>query len=197
MRNIILTGFTGTGKTTIGQRLAQALDVPFVDMDRLIEERQGRAIREIFAQEGEPYFRQQEAEMCQELSLWQGYVIATGGGTLVNEDNLNVFASRENLVICLDCEARVVWRRLANANDRPLLDSTDAKEKRERIFALFEQRKEAYARIEQHIDTTSCAIEDIVQRIIATAQMQVEPEEHLLPPTFPPLPPFAAQERKR
>lgn len=197
MRNIILTGFTGTGKTTIGQRLAQALDVPFVDMDRLIEERQGRTIREIFAQEGEPYFRLQEAEMCQELSLWQGYVIATGGGTLVNQDNLNVFTSRENLVICLDCEARVVWRRLANANDRPLFDSTDAKEKRERIFALFEQRKEAYARIEQHIDTTSCAIEDIVQSIIATAQTQVGAGDSLFPPTFPPRPSFVVQERKR
>src|SRR4051812_8953129 len=85
--NIILCGFMGTGKTTIGQRVSARLDWQFIDTDQVIEARQGRLIREIFAQDGEPAFRRLESELCLELSSWRHMVIATGGGIVLNPDN--------------------------------------------------------------------------------------------------------------
>ncbi|NJN68189.1 MAG: shikimate kinase [Chloroflexaceae bacterium] len=165
MRNIILTGFAGTGKTTIGQEVARRLGFPFVDMDWLIEERQGRTIGEIFATDGEPFFRQLEADLCHEIGQWQGYVIATGGGTLVNPDNLARLAP-DNLVLCLDCDAEVLWQRLASASDRPLIGSADRDEKKAQLLRLLSQRQSAYARIERHLDTTGWNMDAIVGEIV-------------------------------
>ena len=157
-RNIVITGFMGVGKSTVGQALAQKLNYEFVDMDDLIEERQGRTIREIFETEGETFFRQLESALCRELSGRQGQVIATGGGALVNPENLAIFSAR-HLVICLDCDPEVLWLRLAAAENRPMLDSDDRKE---RLFALLAQRQPAYASIEHHIDVTRRSPEAIV-----------------------------------
>jgi len=79
-RNIILTGFMGTGKSTIGQFLAAELRRDFVDMDTVIEQREGRPIPQIFAADGQPYFRRLEAGLCRELAARHSLVIATGGG---------------------------------------------------------------------------------------------------------------------
>jgi shikimate kinase len=161
LRNIVVTGFMGTGKSVIGQNLASKLRYPFLDMDALIEKRQRRTIREIFETEGEAYFRQIEAELCRELAGWQGHVIATGGGTLVSPENQATFAA-ENLVICLDCEPEVLWLRLANARNRPMLDSPD---RQARLMALLEARQPAYAQIKQHVDTSNRPIYEIVAEI--------------------------------
>ncbi len=92
----------GTGKSTVGQLVAAKLGHEFVDMDTLIEQREGRPIPRIFAESGEPYFRQLEAAVCKELATRSGLVIATGGGALVSEPNLRVM-EQSGLVICLDC----------------------------------------------------------------------------------------------
>jgi shikimate kinase len=165
MQNLILTGFAGTGKTMIGQEVARRLGFPFVDMDWLIEERQGRTIREMFETEGEPFFRQLEADLCREVATWQGYVIATGGGTLVNPSNLACL-SPHNLVLCLDCDAEVLWQRLASASDRPLIGSTDQEEKKAQLLRLLAERQAAYARIERHIDTTVWDMDAIINEIV-------------------------------
>lgn len=149
-RNIIITGFMGTGKSTVGPLLADALGWQFVDMDALIEQREGRTIREIFGAEGEPYFRRLETELCRELNGWRERVIATGGGTLVSPQNLAIVAP-QNVIICLDCEPDVLWQRLSTATDRPMLDAADA---RGRLFSLLAERAPAYARIPHHIDVT-------------------------------------------
>ena len=82
MGSIVLTGFMGTGKSTIGCILAQQLEYPFIDMDILLEERQKRTIRSIFKTEGEAFFRRLETDLCRELSHLQRHVVATGGGAL-------------------------------------------------------------------------------------------------------------------
>ena len=161
--SIILTGFMGTGKSTIGRRLGHRLGFRFVDMDGLLEARQGRLIREIFEAEGEAHFRQLEADLCRELAGWRRCVVATGGGALVNPDNLAAFAAR-NLVICLDCDPEELWLRLAQARNRPMLDSHDRKQ---RLLDLLQQRQPAYARIEQHIDTTRRTIEAVVEEALS------------------------------
>ncbi len=149
-RNILLTGFMGTGKSTVAPLLADALGWEFVDMDALIEQRDGRTIREIFSTAGEAYFRRLETELCRELNGWRERVIATGGGTLVNPQNLAIVAP-QNVVICLDCDPDVLWQRLSTATDRPMLDAADA---RARLFSLLAERAPAYARIPHHIDVT-------------------------------------------
>jgi shikimate kinase len=161
--SIILTGFMGTGKSTIGRRLAQRLGFKFVDMDTLLEARQGRLIRDIFEAEGEVYFRNLESQMCRELAGWRHRVISTGGGTLVNPDNLATFTA-QNLVICLDCDPEELWRRLDSARNRPMLDGDDRKQ---RLLDLLQQRQPAYDQIEQHIDTTGRTVEAVVDEALS------------------------------
>lgn len=164
--SIVLTGFMGTGKSTVGCLLAQQLDYPFVDMDSLLEERQKQTIPSIFKTKGEPFFRRLESDLCRELSYCQRYVIATGGGALVNEENLTLF-TRSNLVICLDCAPEVLWQRLASAQDRPMLDSVDNIDRKTRLLTLLANRTPAYARIKHHVDTTDRPVQDIVADVRA------------------------------
>ena len=86
-RNLVLTGFMGTGKTSVGRQVAQRLGRPFVDMDVEIEARTGKSIPRIFAEDGEATFRRIESSLCQELGAQVGLVIATGGGALVDPAN--------------------------------------------------------------------------------------------------------------
>lgn len=162
MRNIVLTGFMGTGKSTVGRALATALDWPFVDLDDLLEQREGRPIRAIFETEGEAHFRQLEAALCREAAAWQQHVIATGGGALTFAHNRAAFEA-ENLVICLTCEPELLWERLAAATNRPMLDSEDRKT---RLLSLLAARQPAYARIQHQVDTGRRSLAEVVAEIL-------------------------------
>jgi shikimate kinase len=162
-RNIILTGFMGTGKTTVGRLVATELQHEYVDMDTLIEQRQGRTISQIFAHQGEAYFRQLEANLCQELAEQEGLVIATGGGALVPEANLRVM-ERSGLVICLDCEPVTLWQRIGQSEGRPMLAEQD-ESRFTRLAALLAHRASAYGRIKHHLDVTYLSPEEAAQRI--------------------------------
>lgn len=163
MRNIILTGFMGTGKSTVGRLVAAKLQREFIDMDTLIEQREGRAITQIFAESGEPYFRQLEANLCRELAAQSELVIATGGGALVPEANLRVM-EESGLVICLDCEPDTLWQRIGQSKNRPMLADQD-EERFARLQTLLEQRAPAYTRIEHHLDVTYLTLEEAAKRI--------------------------------
>jgi shikimate kinase len=99
-KSLVLTGFMGTGKTVIGQIVAQRLGREFVDMDSMIETREGNSIRKIFQTRGEEYFRTREAQLCVELASRENLVIATGGGALIDPSNRERF--RNAFVVCLD-----------------------------------------------------------------------------------------------
>ena len=160
--NIVITGFMGTGKSEVGLEVARRLGREFVDMDALIEQRVGLTIPEIFAQHGEPFFRQQERKLCYELAQKRGLVIATGGGALIPEENRRVLGA-SGVLVCLNCDVDEILRRLAQAEDRPLLNVTD---RRERIEALLAQRREAYNRIPHQIDTTGLTVEEVAEKVI-------------------------------
>jgi shikimate kinase len=170
-QNIILTGFMGTGKSTVGRLVAAKLRQEFVDMDTLIEQREGRAISRIFADEGEPYFRQLEAGLCRELAERKGLVIATGGGTLVAEQNLRVM-ERSGPVICLDCDPSVLWQRIGRSEDRPMLAERDDG-RFTRLAALLEQRAPAYGRIKHHLDVTQLSPEEAARQICEWASQRI------------------------
>ena len=168
MKNIILTGFMGTGKTTVGHQVAEQLQRPFVDMDSVIETRAGKPIARIFSEDGEAAFREMEASLCAELSAQQGLVIATGGGTLVDPTNRERMM-RSATVICLGCEPASILRRLSaeQRTVRPLLSVPDPLS---RIGRLLEERRDAYAAIRWHIDTTHLRPREIVTRVIEAGQ---------------------------
>jgi shikimate kinase/3-dehydroquinate synthase len=166
-RNLVLTGFMGTGKTRLGRELARRLDRPLVDMDALIEARAGKSILRIFAEDGEPAFRRMEADLCRELSAESGLVIATGGGALIDAANRQAMM-RQGVVICLTGDADEIQRRLGqgDALDRPLLDVPDPQAE---IVRLLAERQEAYAAIPWQVDTTGLSVDAVVDRVVQLA----------------------------
>ncbi|MFO7917653.1 MAG: iron-containing alcohol dehydrogenase [Anaerolineae bacterium] len=162
-RNLVLTGFMGTGKSSVGQRVARALERPFVDMDTLIVEREGMSIPEIFRKRGEDAFRRLERELCRELSAREGLVIATGGGALVDDENRRHMEDG-GCVICLDCGAEELVERLGQGEGRPMLRGDDPTERMRELLAA---RRPAYARIPHHVDTTDLSIDQVVERVLA------------------------------
>ena len=108
-QNIVITGFMGTGKTTVGRLLAERLQRRFVDMDVLLAERFGKSIAAIFAEEGEEAFRGAEAALCQDLAAEQGLVIATGGGTLLNEASRAALGA-SGVLVCLTAGEGTILR---------------------------------------------------------------------------------------
>jgi len=149
MKNIVLVGFMGTGKTTVGKLLAEQTGMPLVDMDTQIEKRAGKTINEIFAQDGEPHFRALEREMAQELASKNGQIISTGGGIVLNPDNIADF-EKTGLVVCLLADADTVLDRVRHDSSRPLL----ADDKESKIVELLQSRKHLYESIPHKIDTS-------------------------------------------
>lgn len=162
MKNIVLVGFMGSGKTTVGHLLAKRTGMPLVDMDTLIEERAGKSINEIFAEDGEPHFRRLEREMVRELAAKGGQIISTGGGIVLNPDNIADF-EKTGLVVCLLVDAETVLDRVRHDGTRPLL----ADDKEAKIIELLESRRHLYESITHRIDTRGRASpEPTAQEII-------------------------------
>jgi shikimate kinase len=161
-RNIVLVGFMGTGKTTVGRLLAGRTEMPLVDMDALIEEHAGKSITEIFAQDGEPHFRALEREVVQELSARHGQIVSTGGGIVLNPDNIADY-EKTGLVVCLLASAGEILDRVQHDTTRPLL----AGDKQEKIIQLLDTRRPLYEAIPHQIDTDGLTPEIIAAKIIA------------------------------
>lgn len=162
LNNIVLTGFMGTGKSTIGPLVAETLGWAFVDADDVIEAKVGMTIPEIFDRQGEPGFRQIEASVCVELATRHDHVIATGGGMLVNHGNLAVMRST-GLVICLVAKPDVIEQRLGDGPGRPLAAGWQS---------LYDQRRDAYAVIEHQLETSSGAPEELAREVVRLWQSE-------------------------
>lgn len=162
-RSVILTGFMGTGKSTVGRMLAGRLGLEFVDTDALIEARSGRRIAEIFHEEGELAFRRLEAQIARELAGRRGLVIATGGRMMLDPAN-EAALGQDAHIFCLTAEPEQIIARLAtDAGKRPLLDVPDPAG---RIRELLAQRAERYGRFNQ-IKTDGKTSRQIVEEIIS------------------------------
>ncbi len=163
--NIVLTGFMGTGKTCVGKLLASALGMEFVDTDSEIEKRAGLAIPEIFARYGEGYFRRLEAEVVAEVAARSNCVIATGGGVVLNPENVARLAAR-GVIVLLEARPEVLARRLREAQNRPLLAGYPDLE--ERIASLLAVRNPFYAAAcDFRVDTSDLEPAAVAARILA------------------------------
>lgn len=163
VKNIVLVGFMGTGKSRVGRLLAKRLGLDFVDMDALIEERQGKPIPRIFAEEGEPAFRRMERELVRELAAREGQVIACGGGIVLNPDNLADYAAT-GLVVCLSAAPDTILERVAHETHRPLLAEGD---KLQKIRDLLARRQPLYGAVPHQVPTDGLSAEDVAERILA------------------------------
>jgi shikimate kinase len=155
-QTIVITGFMGTGKSTIAARLSKRLRRPLMDTDAEIVVRAGMPIADIFAAQGEAAFRALERELCRAIAASTGLVVATGGGMLVDPENRRI-VTETCWVVCLEAAPSVLEARLSRSIARPL-----AKDWR----ALLEARRDAYAAIPVHIDTSSRSPDDTVEEII-------------------------------
>lgn len=155
--NIVITGFMGTGKTTVGQILARKLKREFVDMDAAIEARAGMTIPQIFERRGEDEFRALERRLVYELALRNGLVIATGGGALIDDGSRETMI-QSGLVVCLNASKAEIRERLMENANRPLAPGWES---------LFEARQGAYARMPYQILTTGKTAEEIAGEIAA------------------------------
>lgn len=163
--NIVLTGFMGTGKTSIGREVAARLGRPFVDVDDLIVQRAGKSVSAIFVEDGEDAFRALEAIACQELRAPAGLVIATGGGAVLDAANREALGAG-GVVICLEADPATIVARLAGQDGRPLLAGTD---RTARVAGLLAQRAGIYEALPHHLDTTRLTIGAAAERVLAIA----------------------------
>lgn len=124
MKNIVLCGFMGSGKSSVGSALAALIGARFVDMDRYIEKQEGKRVSAIFREKGEDYFRQLESRAAVTLSGQNGQVIATGGGAVMRAENVQAFRS-SSVIVLLDVPLYVVQKRLRSDRSRPLLNTPD------------------------------------------------------------------------
>ncbi len=160
-KNIILTGFMGVGKTSVGTRLASDLGYRFVDTDKLIEADQHMAITAIFAKHGEPYFREIEAKIIRDVMRKENQVVSTGGGAVIWDMNRDAF-KKAGLVVCLTARPEVIYERIKQETHRPLLQTADPLAK---IRELLENRAKFYAQAEIVIDTSERTVDDVITAI--------------------------------
>lgn len=145
---IFLCGFMGCGKSTIGVRLAKAMQCPFTDMDTYIEEQADMKIPDIFETHGEPYFRDLETQAVRELAERDG-VIACGGGAMLREGNAKI-AREHGMVVFLDVPFRMCYQRIANT-DRPIVKRST----RQELYQLYRKRKGLYRKHSTHTITAT------------------------------------------
>jgi shikimate kinase len=155
--NIVVTGFMGTGKTTVGRCIAASLQRQFIDTDEKIIEEAGKPISQIFSEDGEAAFRHIERRVCRFLAGQRWLVIATGGGMLIDESNLRVMMA-SGFVVCLNATPEEIRQRLAGETGRPLFSGD--------WESLLEKRRAVYAKIPCQIDTVGKTPNQIAQEII-------------------------------
>lgn len=162
MKNIVLIGFMGTGKSAVGEELAKLLKMRFVSTDNIIEQREKRPIVEIFEKSGEPYFRKVEKAVVKEVSGLDNVVIAAGGGAVLDDENM-ANLKRYDVMICLTTNPKVIYERTKDYKHRPLLNVDNPVEK---IKQLLESRALFYAKADHQIDTSDKSVAETAKKVL-------------------------------
>jgi len=162
MKNIVLTGFMGTGKTEVGRILAQKLNYTLVDADTEIEKEQKITITEIFKQYGEPKFREIESGVIKQISELEKAVISTGGGAVLKQENMDNLR-KKGVIFCLTASPETILQRTSINSDRPLLQVENPLQK---IKELLEFRRPYYEKADIMIDTEDKSPMEVADEII-------------------------------
>jgi 3-dehydroquinate synthase len=168
---IVLTGFMGTGKTSVGKELSRQLGYRFIDTDVLIEEREGKPISLIFKDKGEAYFRKLEQATVEEVSKIRNIVIATGGGIIKNRKNVENLG-RRGIIVWLKADPEIILKRvMTEGGKRPLLD---VKEPLEEINKLLSERLPLYRQADTSVDTNYITPQETAQEIMEKMGLDVQ-----------------------
>lgn len=163
-RTIVLVGMMGAGKTAVGTALARTLGVPFLDSDEEIVKAAQMSVAEIFARDGEPFFRARESEVIARLLSGPPAVVSTGGGAFMSEANREMIA-RLGVSVWLQAGLELLWQRVRHKNTRPLLRTADPKRT---LSELFEKREPVYALAQVAVGAEpGLSIEDMAQKVVA------------------------------
>lgn len=162
IRNLALIGFMGTGKSSVGRLVASMLHFQFVDTDELIEQRAGKSISEMFAEAGEPAFREVERQVVSTLGQHQRTVIATGGGLAANAANL-ANLKQHALVVCLWASPETIWGRVRTQTHRPLLQNADPLGK---VRQLLAEREAFYKQADVLVSSEMRAVKEVAQQVV-------------------------------
>jgi shikimate kinase len=162
-RPLILTGFMGSGKSSVGRLLAKRLSCPFIDLDKEIVDTAGRSINDIFSRDGEQAFRTMETLCLKQVIQAGRSVIATGGGVVISAEN-RLLMRTSGIVVNLDVSLPQVLQRLHGATDRPLFNGSDAANS---VKSLMDERKQFYADADIRIDTDGKSVEDVSAEILS------------------------------
>lgn len=142
--NLVLIGFMGSGKSTVGKLLAKELEMKFIDTDLEIEREQGKTVQEIFAEKGEEYFRDLENKMSKKLSWENNTIISTGGGIILNKQNID-YLKNDAAVFFLDVNKKTLYNRLISSKGRPLLEGEELWDRITRVLGERIDRYRNYA----------------------------------------------------
>ena len=162
IRNIALCGFMGTGKSSVGRLVAEQLHFAFLDTDTVIEARAGKRISQIFADEGEACFRALENKIVKELALRDRTVISTGGGLVVDPENM-ASLKQHAFVVCLWARPEAIYARVKDQNHRPLLKESDPLE---RIRTLLAERAPFYKQADVLLNTEIRSPREVAQQVL-------------------------------
>lgn len=162
-KTVVMVGMMGAGKTAVGRALATRLGVPFLDSDAEIEAAANLTIPEIFARDGEAFFREKEAQVIQRLLAGPPAILSTGGGAYLSEHNRRQITA-QGVALWIEADLELLWQRVRHKNTRPLLRTADPKAT---LQALFEARTDTYALADLRVlaDETY-SIEDMVDQVI-------------------------------
>ncbi|MEA3240337.1 MAG: shikimate kinase [Pseudomonadota bacterium] len=168
-QHLILTGFMGSGKSSVGRELATLLQRPFIDLDKYIEKQTGLTIAEIFAHRGETSFRRLEQQALKTVLAYPPLVLATGGGTIINEDNRRLMQNR-GYIVFLDASGDTIMKRTGNNHSRPLLLTGDKtvsdKFRQQKIKDLLSERRPFYELCHLKILTDNLSVNQVARRIM-------------------------------
>ncbi len=162
-RSIILVGMMGSGKSSIGRRLAAALDLPFTDADAEIEQAAGMSIDDMFRVHGEPYFREGEERVIRRLLQGGPQVLSTGGGAIMSEQTRSAIA-KSGISIWLDAPIDLLLQRVSRRDNRPLLKTDDPRTVLERLLS---ERRPYYARADLKFESRDVPHEVAVDEVLA------------------------------
>lgn len=162
MKNIVLVGFMGTGKSVVGKHLAAKLDRDFIELDDMIESKEKMSIKDIFEKKLEPYFRQVEKEAVKEAAKRENVVISAGGGAVMDEENFKNLKN-SGIIICLKASPDTILKRTKNLKTRPLLNVPDPKKQ---IEEFLKKREPYYNKADFIINTDNLTIEQVAARVM-------------------------------
>ena len=161
MPNLVLIGFMGTGKTTVGKKLARRFGMKFVDTDQEIERITGMSINDIFKKHGQIRFRSEEKAAVRRICRNQNQVISTGGGVVLDSGN-RAMLQKDSFLVCLEAAPQVIYERVKRKKNRPLLHTDDPLET---IKQMLTERQLFYSRADYTVDTSNMELEAVVEAV--------------------------------